>query len=490
MTGAHLTAFYVIVGAYLVLVCGIGLYNYRRASTEEGFLAAGRSLGPIMGGATLMANQVSAGATIGMVGFHYFSGISYAWTWPLVWIGWVVAALFVAPKIRRVPGLTLPDFFAARFESKAARAIAALFILVVYAVMLSAQYQAGGLLFGLVGGMEYSRAVLLVAVITTVYTVLGGMYSNAHVGMLKAVLLLGSYAIAVPWLLDHVGSVSDIGEALTAIDPRLTGNWFGWRQLIAISMAIGLGLAASPYEISAIYSMQSRRTTRMAIGYSFLFQACIGVGVLLFGLSMRVAMPQLPAPDLATPVLGMSILPPWIGLLVLLAAVVTFTRTGGAILLTAASAVSHDIYAKLLDPGAGERAKVQASRLAVILFSAIPVAFALRQFDLVNFIVIWAARLMVSFLFIPVVVGLNWRRATRAGAIASMLGGMATCLIWSRLGSPYFLGLDPAEAGVLVSALAMFAVSLMTPPATEQTLRLFFDDAPPKTGKASELDRY
>ena len=482
MTGGYLTAFYVIVGAYLVLVCGIGLYNYRRASTEEGFLAAGRSLGPIMGGATLMANQVSAGATIGMVGFHYFSGISYAWTWPLVWIGWVVAALFVAPKIRRVPGLTLPDFFAARFESKAARAIAALFILVVYAVMLSAQYQAGGLLFGLVGGMEYSRAVLLVAVITTVYTVLGGMYSNAHVGMLKAVLLLGSYAIAVPWLLGHVGSVSDIGEALTAIDPRLTGNWFGWRQLIAISMAIGLGLAASPYEISAIYSMQSRRTTRMAIGYSFLFQACIGVGVLLFGLSMRVAMPQLPAPDLATPVLGMSILPPWIGLLVLLAAVVTFTRTGGAILLTAASAVSHDIYAKLLDPGVGERAKVQASRLAVILFSAIPVAFALRQFDLVNFIVIWAARLMVSFLFIPVVVGLNWRRATRAGAIASMLGGMATCLIWSRLGSPYFLGLDPAEAGVLVSALAMFAVSLMTPTASEETLSLFFDDAPPKTG--------
>ena len=53
MSGAQLTAFYAIVGAYLLLVCGIGLYNYRRASTEEGFLAAGRSLGPILGGATL-----------------------------------------------------------------------------------------------------------------------------------------------------------------------------------------------------------------------------------------------------------------------------------------------------------------------------------------------------------------------------------------------------------------------------------------------------
>src|SRR5678816_3406487 len=161
MTPGHLTVFWVVVGAYMTLVCGIGLWTYRRASNEAGFLVAGRSLGPIVGGATLMANQVSAGATIGIVGFHYFSGFSYAWTWPLVWIGWVVAALFVAPRIRRVPGLTLPDFFAARFESKLARGVAALFILIVYAVMLSAQYQAGGLLFGIVGGMDYKSAVLL-----------------------------------------------------------------------------------------------------------------------------------------------------------------------------------------------------------------------------------------------------------------------------------------------------------------------------------------
>src|SRR6185503_9311324 len=117
-----------------------------------------------------------------------------------------------------------------------------------------------------------------------------------------------------------------------------------------------------------------KRTTRMAIGYSFFFQACVGIGVLLFGLSMRVAMPFLPAADLATPVLGMSVLPPKIGLLVLLAAVVTFTRTGGAILLTVASAVSHDVYAELIKPAASERSRVLASRIAVVAFSAIPVA--------------------------------------------------------------------------------------------------------------------
>lgn len=473
----HLTLFWTTVVAYMAVVCGIGLWSYRRASNEEGFLVAGRSLGPVLGGATLMANQVSAGATIGIVGFHYYSGFSYAWSWPLVWIGWIVCALFVAPRIRNHPGFTLPDYFAARYDSPAARGISAVFILVAYSVMLSAQYQAGGLLFALVGGISYAKAVILVAGITTAYTVLGGMYSNAYVGLLKAALLLSAYVLAVPFLLQQIGGLHELGVALYAIDPRLTANWFGWRQLLTLSMAVGLGIAAAPYEISAIYSMRSKRATQMAIGWSFLFQAFVGVGVLIFGLSMRVAMPYLPEPDLGTPVLGMSMLPTSVGILVLLAAVVTFTRTGGAILLTAASAVSHDLYGKLLAPGASEQAKVRAGRLAVLLFSAIPVFLAFRQLSLVNFIVIYAAKLMVSFLFVPVVFGLNWRRATRAGAIASMLGGLVTCVAWSLVASPYFLGLDPAEAGVLVSAALFVGVSKLTKPVRAEMLNVFFPSA-------------
>jgi Na+/proline symporter len=474
MAGGQLIAFWFAVAAYMAVVVGIGLWSYRRASKEEGFLVAGRSLGPIVGGATLMANQVSAGATIGIVGFHYYSGFSYAWSWPLTWIGWIVCALFVAPKIRRHAGLTLPDYFAARYDSRAARAVSALFILVAYSVMLSAQYQAGGLLFTLVSGLSYTKAVLLVAAVTTVYTMLGGMYSNAYVGLLKAALLLAGYVVAVPFLWQHLGGLHGIGGALYAIDPRLTANWFGWRQLLSISLAIGLGLAAAPYEISAIYSMQSRRATQLAIGWSFLFQSFVGIGVLVFGLSMRVAVPHLPDPDLGTPMLGTSVLPFGAGLLVLLAAVVTFTRTGGAILLTAASAVSHDLYGKLLAPHASDHARVAAGRLAVVLFSAIPVMLAFAHLSLVNFIVIYAAKLIVSFLFVPVVIGLNWKRATAEGALASMLGGLATCVAWSVAGHPYFAGMDPAEAGVLASAVLFFSVSAVTRPLSPEIERVFF----------------
>jgi SSS family transporter len=472
--GEQLTIFLVVVALYVVVVALIGIAGYRRSTDEAGFLVAGRSLGPIIGGATLMANQVSAGTTIGVVGFHYFSGFSYAWTWPLTWIGWLVAAFFVAPKMRDMAGITLPDYFAVRFESRSARGVSAFLILVAYSGLLSAQFQAGGLLFNLVSGISYNKAVCLVAVITIAYTALGGMYSNAYVGMLKAVLLIGCYVAAVPFLLHNVGGLHSLGFALHSINPRLTGFWFSPRQLIDIGLTLGLGIASAPYEISAIYSLQSRRTTRLAIGFSFLFQGFIALGVLLFGLEMRKMVPFLPNPDLATPMLGTSILPVWLGMLVLLAVVVTFTRTGGAILLTVASAMSHDVYVKFLRPAANEREKLMASRLAVLIFGAIPVLIAFQHLDLVNFVVIFSTRLIACCFFAAVVIGLNWKRGTRSGALSSMLGGTMAYIVWSLVAKPYFLGLDPAEAGLLISTLLFFSVSLVTRPVADQSLNIFF----------------
>jgi len=480
----HLHVFLLITGLYVVVVCLIGLLSYKKTKDEAGFLVAGRSLGPIVGGATLMANQVSAGTTIGVVGFHYFSGISFLWSWVSVWVGWLIAAIFVAPKMRGMAGITLPDYFETRFDSRPLRAMSAILILVAYAVMISAQYQAGGVLFSLITGISYAKAVVLVAATVALYTVLGGMYSNAYVGVLKAVLLIAAYALAVPFLLRSVGGFHSLGYALHAIDTRLTGSWFSVRYLFAISLAVGLGLASAPYEISAFYSLSSKRIARLAIGYSFVFQAFIAVGVLIFGLSARKLVPFLSDPDMATPVLGMNILPVWTGMLVLLAVVVTFTRTGGALLLTTSSAMSHDIYVKFFRPLAREKEKVLAGRISVLCFGAIPALIALRRMNLVNFVVIFASQLLVSFFFAPVVIGLNWKRATRNGAIASMLGGGATCLIWNRLAHPYFLGVDPVEAGLIVSVLFLIMFSLFDKPSPERCLQIFF--APDRRSGAIE----
>src|SRR5215204_6784360 len=86
---------------YLFMVFGVSIWGYRRATSEVEFLAAGRSIGPWVGGAVLAATQISAGTFVGTLGRHYLTGVSWIWIWFGVWAGWVISAIFVAPKLRR-----------------------------------------------------------------------------------------------------------------------------------------------------------------------------------------------------------------------------------------------------------------------------------------------------------------------------------------------------------------------------------------------------
>ena len=111
--------------AYLAVVLGVSVWGYRRATSEEEFLAAGRTIGPWVGGAVLAATQISAGTFVGTLGRHYLTGVSWTWIWFGVWTGWLLSAMFVAPKLRRFGALTVADYVGTRFASEGARTLAA-----------------------------------------------------------------------------------------------------------------------------------------------------------------------------------------------------------------------------------------------------------------------------------------------------------------------------------------------------------------------------
>ena len=92
----------VVAVVYVAVVLGVSVWGYFRTATEEDFLAAGRSIGPWVGGAVLAATQISAGTFVGTLGRHYLTGVSWIWIWFGVWAGWTVSAVLVAPKLRRL----------------------------------------------------------------------------------------------------------------------------------------------------------------------------------------------------------------------------------------------------------------------------------------------------------------------------------------------------------------------------------------------------
>jgi SSS family transporter len=469
--------FLAVVGAYLALVLGIGIWGYLQTDTEEEFLVAGRSIGPWVGGCVLAATQISAGTFVGTLGRHYFTGVSWIWIWFGVWAGWLTSALVVAPKLRRFGALTVADYVGKRFASEHARTLAAALIIITYTIYLTAQFQASGEIAMAIFGVQPIYAMLGLVASTALYTLLGGVRSSSYVDFLQTVLMILGLLLGVPVVLYTFGGIRPLGEYLWSLDPRITEWWFSWRELMATSIAFGFTLAAAPYEMTRYYSMRDVATVRYAIGISMAIQAIIGSSVMILGLGMRGLFPVLPSPDQASSILAASVMSPLAGALFLVGMMSAIMSTVNSILIVTGGAFAHDLYARLVNPRASQRQLLLVNRLSIVALGVVPVWFALQRYGDVQAIVVEQSKFIASFFFVPVVVGLAWRRGTKEGAVAAMLGGFAACLAWTFTLQRSFSshGIDAVEVGVLTSALLFVIISRLTPPTPAANLGMFFD---------------
>jgi SSS family transporter len=477
LSGLSLT-FIVVVAVYLAAVIAIGARASRETRTEADFLLAGRSIGPWVGGAVLAATQISAGTFVGTLGRHYSTGVSWVWAWPGLWLGWLISAIWIAPKLRRFGATTVPDYVAVRFASERARVLASVLIIVPYTIYLTAQYQAAGEIFAALFGAPPYLAMGFIIASTVIYTVSGGVRSSSRVDFLQALIMVTALVLAVPLLVSRAGGIGQVGETLSSLDGRLTGWWYGPRDLVAVSLAFGLSIAAAPYELTRFYSMRDVATVRTSIGVAFLFQGLIAASVMILGLSMRALFPAVASEDQASAVMALHVLSPLIGSLFLVALLSAIMSTCNSILLVVAASLSHDLYARFVRPEASDAERVLWGRVAIVVVSLLPVPFALAKYDSVQSIVLEQGKFIASFFFVPLVLGLNWRRGTATGAVASMLGGFVACAAWDFLdfgqGALKQAGVDAVEVGLLASAALFVAGSLLTPPPPQAALTPFF----------------
>ncbi|HXH06537.1 MAG TPA: sodium:solute symporter family protein [Vicinamibacterales bacterium] len=469
---------YLVVAAYFALVLGVSIWGYRRTRTEEDFLAAGRSIGPWVGGAVLAATQISAGTFVGTLGRHYLTGVSWIWIWFGLWTGWVISAVCVAPKLRRFGALTVADYVGQRFASERARILAAALIIVGYTIYLTAQFQAIGEIASAIFGLPPLVAMMALLASTGFYTALGGVRSSSYIEFIQTVIMVLALVCAVPVVVSHAGGLRPLGEYVGSIEPRATGWWFTWRELLAYGLAFGLSIAAAPYEMTRYYSMRDEATVRYAIGISMAIQAVIGASVMILGLGMRGLFPYLPSPDQASSIMASVVMSPLLGSLFLVAMMSAIMSTVNSILLVTGGAVAHDLYKPLVNPHASQGRLLLVNRLSIVALAVIPFWAALQRFGDVQTIVVEQAKFIASFFFVPIVLGLNWRRGTKEGAVCSMIAGFAGCLLWTYTWQRDFAvhGIDAVEVGVLSSALAFIVVSRLTPPTPPEHLRIFFPE--------------
>lgn len=463
--------FYYVVISYFIVILSIGLLASRGNKTSKDHLTAGKSIGPVIGGAALAATQLSAGTFVGTIGVIYLTGASYLWYWPGLLLGWVVSAIWVAPKLQRFNGVTIPEYVGVRFNSNLARIISALLIIIAYSVYLIAQYVAGGILINTIFGIPMIWGAVITISITLIYTLKGGMKATAYSDFLQAIIMAGCFFVALPILYSQAGGLVNVGKYVTELNPALTGWYWSYKDLIGFGLAFGLSIGIAPYELARMYTMKSEKTVRLAIGFSFIFQAVIAISIGLAGLGIRAVYPVLSNADAASSIMAFELLPPVVGALFMVAILASIMSTVSGVMIVSSSAISHDIYG-LLKKDSTDKQKMLVNKIAVIILAIFPLIFTIKPFDMVQFIVLVQASMVASFFFGVVVIGLNWKRATTTGALFSMIGGLLTVLLWHYLDKPF--GLNEVIPGVVVSITLLIVVSLFTKPVPNKALEPFF----------------
>jgi len=462
---------------YLALMLGIGVAAWRRTADLSDYILGGRSLGRWVAALSAGASDMSGWLLLGLPGAAYLGGLDAVWIalGLLVgtWLNWRV----VAARLRRFThaagdALTLPDYLENRFDdrSRTLRIVAAALILLFFLIYTSSGLVAGGKLFEEVFGLPYHLAVAAGIGTIIVYTFLGGFLAVSWTDLVQGLLMALALIVVPAAAVAAAGGPENTAAAIARINPALLdpfndrdGGPLGVLSIVSL-LGWGLGYFGQPHILARFMAIRdpaevpaARRiaVTWVAIGLT----GAIGSG--LAGLALLEA--PLADPEKVFMVLIAQLLHPVPAGICLAAILAAIMSTADSQLLVSSSALTEDFYKGLLRPHASQRELVWVGRLAVMTIAAIAGSVAMdpdsRVLDLVAYA--WAG---FGAAFGPVIVlSLLWPRMTRGGALAGMLVGGATVIVWKQLEGGLF-DLYEIVPGVVLSTLAAVVLSRLGPP--------------------------
>ncbi|MGY1411085.1 sodium/proline symporter PutP [Luteimonas sp. A611] len=464
---------FITFAAYLLLMLGLGFVAWRRTRTFDDYILGGRSLGSFVTALAAGASDMSGWLMMGLPGALYLSGASEAWIAVGLLLGAWANWKYVAGPLRVYTertrnALTLPDYFTHRFEdhSRVLRILAALVILVFFAIYCASGIVAGARMFESVFGLPYGQAMLWGAAVTILYTFVGGFLAVSWTDTIQASLMIFALLLVPVVAILGVGGPAQALALVEQVDPTRL-DWIGTGGVIAVvsALAWGLGYFGQPHILARFMAADSLATIPRArrIGMTWMLLCMAGaVATGFFGIAWFAAHPEFAGPVDANPervfiVLSEVLFNPWIAGVLLSAILAAIMSTLSAQLLVCSSALTEDLYRGFLRPRAGHGELVWVGRAMVLGVALLAIWIARdpdsRVLGLVAYA--WAG---FGAAFGPVVVlSLLWKRMTRNGAIAGMLAGAATVLLWKQTGSALY----ELVPGFAMATLAIVVVSLL-----------------------------
>ncbi|WP_440959454.1 sodium/proline symporter PutP [Oceanicaulis sp. LC35] len=485
----------VSLGAYFVLMLGIGLYAYKKSTDDvSGYMLGGRQLHPAVGALSAGASDMSGWMLMGLPGAVYVSGLGAAW----IAVGLVIGAYFnyllVAPRLRVYTevaddAITIPDYFEKRFHdnTRVLRILSSVVIVIFFTLYTSSGVVAGGKLFEASFGLDYRLGLFVTAGVVIAYTLFGGFLAVSLTDFVQGVIMFIALVMVPIVAFTQLGGLGEILATTRAAsdaphymsmipDPLTSMSILG----IISAMSWGLGYFGQPHIIVRFMAIRTLKDVAVArwIGMSWMIVTVIGAVLTgIFGLAfvtqngavIEEAHIEFTDPETIFILMSQILFHPLVGGFLLAAILAAIMSTISSQLLVSSSSLTEDFYKTFLRRNASQKELVLIGRLSVLVVSLVAIALA---FDRSSSILDLVSNAWAGFgaAFGPLILFSLYRRnMSRSAAIAGMVTGALVVLFWlyapiSIDGNSLSSIMYEMVPGFIASTLAILITDAVTKP--------------------------
>lgn len=474
---------------YLGFMVYIGLRSAKKNNSSMDFFLGGRKVGPWITALSAEASDSSAWLLMGLPGLCYLGGVKETfWTAVGLIVGTYLNWLFVAKPLRKCTisfgdSITIPEFFTNRFKDKThlLTIISVFFIVLFFTIYTASGFVACAKLFNSVFGLKYHIGLVIGLLVILSYTILGGYLAVCTTDFIQGALIFVAFVFSAVIAVVSLGGPAEAMAKVSDFSVRAVNGQFGAEMAekfianksfsamsVISALAWGLGYFGMPHIIIRFMGIRSNAEIKTARRVGTVWMVIAYIGTFIIGSLGTV---YLAGGDLANPLMILSggaeetvfsatmqqMYPAFIAGLFLCAILAASMSTADSQLLSASSAVSLDIYKGLINKDADEKTVMNVSRITVLVIAAIAFVLSLNPassiFGLVSYA--WAG---FGSTFGPLVIlALFWRGMTNKGAIAGLIAGGVTVVLWHNLKDGIFNVYEilPGFIACLVFAVAV-----------------------------------
>ncbi|MBO6187962.1 MAG: sodium:solute symporter [Prevotella sp.] len=494
---------------FFAVMLGVGIYSRKQAASVDGFVLGGRSVGPWLTAFAYGTSYFSAVVFVGYAGqFGWKYGLSSTW----IGIGnaiigsllaWIVLGRRTKLMTQHIESRTMPDFFGTRFNDQGLRVAASIIAFVFLIPYTAGVYKGISTLFEMGFGIPYEYCVIIMAILTAIYVILGGYKATAMNDFIQGIIMLFGIVAVIVAVLNAQGGLTAAVDKLAQLpsdtDPTVNGgfaSWFGpdpW-NLLGVVILTSLGTWGLPQMVGKFYSITDESAIRRGTVISTIFALIVAGGCYFLGGFGRLygTPPLLPNGKLAFDSIVPSMLvtlPDILIALVVLLVLSASMSTLASLVLTSSSTMTLDlIYRdKKSLPGEVEegtiddivsekieRRKVVVMRVLIMFFIAISLLIALNPPTFIAQLmgISWGA--LAGAFLAPFMLGLYWRGVTTASVWACFIWGVGITVVNMLAGNP----INPINCGAIAMVggfPVVWAVSLFTKKMNNQTVSKIFE---------------